>query len=453
MKYVLCVDFGSTYTKLTAIDAHDKRILATSRAFTTISTHVLDGFNAALKELEKKTGNIDYDFKLAASSAAGGLKMVAVGLVPSLTANAAKMAANSAGAKVVGTFSYELSDMEQKEIYDKNPDIVLLSGGIDGGNKEVILANAKTLSEIERDFPIIVAGNKSAAKEAAGIIEKSGKKAIIVENVMPRFNELNIMPAKTAIRDLFIERIIDAKGLTDAQNIMNMEIIPTPLAAFEACELLSSIGSVMAVDVGGATTDVYSMADGLPSRPSVLEKGLKEPFAKRTVEGDLGVRYSMQSLISEAEIEKIAQNSGVYVELIEEWLTVCNKDQSIIAEKNSPESKIDDELAASCVEIAMSRHCGFYETAYTPMGEVMIQTGKDLSNVKYMIGTGGSVINSNEAEKIMQRAVYRPQDLNLLKPQNPQIIIDRKNILTAVGLLSRIDKDCALCIMKNEFQI
>jgi len=449
--YILCADFGSTYTKLTAVDLAKREIIATSKAFTTISTHILEGFNNALTELESKAGKLGYSKFLAASSAAGGLKMVAVGLVPSLTANAAKMAASSAGAKLIATYSYELSQAEVDAIETAKPDIILLSGGIDGGNKEVICHNAAMIAGLSHEVPVIIAGNKSVAEEVRRILVGGGKQAIVVENVMPRFGELNIMPAKAAIRDLFISNIISAKGLDDAQAMVSGEIIPTPLAVFEACELLSTSGSLVAVDVGGATTDVYSMTDGAPTLPNTFEKGLKEPFAKRSVEGDLGVRYSIPSLVSEAGLAKIAQGCGLSEDEVEEWLATCRRDTSTVAVPGSVGAVIDDELAASCVEISMLRHAGTLESVYTPMGEMMIQTGKDLGDVEFLIGSGGSVINSPNAERILQRALASPNNPFALKPRAPRIIIDRRNILTAMGLLSRVDKDAALAIMEEQF--
>jgi len=453
LKYILCADFGSTYSKLTAIDVSARKIIGTSKAYTTIETHILEGFNKALADLESQIGKIGFDKRLAASSAAGGLKMIAIGLVPSLTANAAKMAASSAGAKLIATYSYELSSAESEAIEAAKPDIILLSGGIDGGNKEVILHNAEVISRLSHDVPVIIAGNKSVAEQASRIIaDGAGRKpAQLVENVMPRFGELNIMPAKTAIRDLFISRIISAKGLDDAQAIMAAEIIPTPLAVFEACELLSVRGSLTAVDVGGATTDVYSMTDGAPTRPNAIEKGLKEPFAKRSVEGDLGVRYSIPSLVSEATLEAIVQYCGIPEADVSSWLDTVSRDTSIVAERGSVGAAIDDELAASCVGISMSRHAGRLESVYTPMGEMLIQTGKDLGDVSLLIGTGGSIINSPNAEAILTRALASTADPYSLKPRAPRIVIDTSNILTAMGLLSRVDKDAALAIMSQQF--
>ena len=453
MSPVLCVDFGSTYTKLTAVDTQNNKIIGTSKAYTTIETHILDGFNNAMAELVANIGELDYTHKLAASSAAGGLKMVAIGLVPNLTANAAKLAACSAGAKLMATYSYELSNTEKKEIEQSKPDIILLCGGTDGGNKDVILHNARIVASIDQPVPVVIAGNKSAVDEAHDIIQASGKQAIVVANVMPTLNELNIAPAKQAIGDIFINQITSAKGLDDAQAIMSLDIVPTPYAAFEACELLSTLGTLVTVDVGGATTDIYSMTEGKPTRYDAVHRGLKEPYAKRSVEGDLGMRYSLTSLVSEAGIPYIAQNTNLPEQEVEDWINQCITDTSTVAEIGTNGHKIDDEIASCCVEIAIDRHAGKLESIYTSTGEVFVQTGKDLSDVKFVIGTGGSIINSPNAEAILSRALASPLNQFSLNPVSPQIIVDRSYILTSMGLLSAIDKDCALAIMKNEFNI
>jgi len=277
---ILTADIGSTYTKLTAIDTVAKKILATSAAFTTIETDVMEGFTSAFYKLEQQLGKFSYEELHCSSSAAGGLKLVALGLVPELTSKAAKLAATSAGAKVVKTYAFELSESEQAEIFEINPDLVLLCGGTDGGNKEVILANARRLCQIHRPFTIIAAGNKSASFELKEIFSASGKSFAITENVMPEFNKLNIEPAKQKIKELFIDRIIEAKGLNRIQKLSKTDIVPTPLAVLNACELLSKgtkisdgIGDFLAVDIGGATTDVYSISDGKPTLENVIIKG------------------------------------------------------------------------------------------------------------------------------------------------------------------------------------
>ena len=456
MKY-LTADFGSTYTKLTAIDAHKGEIIGTSNAFTTIESDVMEGYSNALHILENKIGKYNYDELLCCSSAAGGLKMVALGLVPELTAKAAKMAASSAGAKVIKTYSFEISKAEQNEIYDIDPDLVLLCGGTDGGNKEVIITNAKKLCEIDKNFSTIVAGNKSASFEIETIFCEANKDYVITENVMPEFNKLNIEPAKQKIKELFISKIVDAKGLNKVQKMTNSEIIPTPLAVLNGCELLSKgtaniagLGDLMAIDIGGATTDVYSMSDGLPSITNVMIKGLPEPFSKRTVEGDLGMRYSLSSMVDEINLEALSKEIQIDRVHIVRWVEKCKENPNTLATKNGDEQLIEEALAKNALKLAVERHVGKMETTHTPFGQMFILNGKDLSDVKLIIGIGGALINSINPAGILDGAKATKQDLMTMKPKAPQYLLDKQYIFASMGLLSTLDAELALTIMKRE---
>ena len=434
---ILTVDFGSTFTKVTAIN---DGVIGTAKAFTTIETDISFGLRAALLELEKQTGKIRYEKKLASSSAAGGLKMVAVGLVPNLTAKAALLAATSAGAKVVKTYSYELSHDELFEIHEIAPDLVLLTGGTDGGNKEVILENAKNLTKVQRDFPVIVAGNKSVRHEVVKTLVNGGKHAVGVENVMPRMDSLDIMPAKAAISKLFMEKIVDAKGLGEASKMMDGPIIPTPLAVFSGAEILSEeIGSLAAVDVGGATTDVYSVTEGAPTKRGVILKGLPEPYAKRSVEGDIGMRYSLDSLI---EAHPKSEGFG-------DFLAKCKQDPSYVPKQGTNERGLDSALCTKAVKIALARHCGYLEKVYTPMGETFYQFGKDLTDVKYLVGIGGAIVYSDNPKKILGDAL-ESDDFSRLTPKEPVFLYDRKYIFAAMGLLSQVNRNLAAKIMLKE---
>ena len=456
--HYLTVDFGSTYTKLTLIDVARAEIVATASAFTTITTDVLEGFNNAWQKILAQHPDAHYDRLLSCSSAAGGLKMVALGLVPSLTSKAAKMAASSAGAKVVKTYAYEISHAEQEEIYAINPDLVLLCGGTDGGNKEVILANARRLAEINRPFAIIAAGNKSASYDLEEIFAQCDKKCVVTENVMPEFGQINILPARQCIMDLFISRIIDAKGLGEVQKRAELEIIPTPFAVLKACELLSKgideehpgWGDLMAVDLGGATTDIYSMTDGAPSMDNVLIKGIPEPYSKRTVEGDLGMRYSLKALEDETDVKALARAYGVTPEAIVDWVERCAASPDTVAEPGSQEQVIEEALAYSAVDIAVERHAGVISKVYTPIGEMFTLVGKDLTQVPRLIGIGGALINSSDPARILSGSRFNPQRYEYAKPKEPHFYLDKRYIIASMGLLSQVAPEVALTILQRE---
>jgi MutL protein/Methylaspartate mutase E chain (MutE) len=146
---VLLYDLGSTFTKVAAVDVEAGRLVAWAKAASTVTTDITEGLEAALREAERQGGfsRARARLRLASSSAAGGLRLVAVGLVPELTGEAARRAALGAGARVVGTLSYEMTAGEVRELEGLDPDIVLLAGGTDGGNKTVLVHNARRLTE------------------------------------------------------------------------------------------------------------------------------------------------------------------------------------------------------------------------------------------------------------------------------------------------------------------
>ena len=458
MKPILMIDFGSTNTKVTAVDLEEGKLLGTAASYTTVQTDVNEGLDNALQLLSEKIGTLEYEQRYACSSAAGGLKMISCGLVPELTAEAARQASLGAGAKVMKVYSYQLTEDDAEEIQQLAPDIFLLTGGTDGGNKENIIENARTLAQIPLNFPIVVAGNRAAARTCERILTEAGKQVKVCENVMPRFNQLNIGPAQAMIREVFLERIIKAKGLSRASQLISGIMMPTPAAVLVAMELLSKgtenqpgLGELIAVDVGGATTDIYSMTEGLPDRINTVLKGLPEPFAKRTVEGDIGMRYSANGIVEAAGLATICRMA----ELSEERATQL-MEQITTHTDTLPTTdellRLDFALASMAIKVGVTRHAGTLEKVYTPIGEAYAQTGKDLSRVDKIVITGGSLIHTDNVDKIAAHALYDMADPASLKPQRAEVLVDKQYILSAMGLLSQYEPDIALNIMKEELK-
>lgn len=457
MDAILLIDFGSTYTKLTAVDMNGEEIIATSKALTTVSTDIMIGFNKAMDALEEKMVGLNVNFidKLACSSAAGGLKMIAIGLVPELTAEAAKRAALGAGARILGVYSYELSRSEMDEIKARKPDIILLAGGTDGGNKDCIIHNAGLIAEHISGIPIVVAGNKNARDTIEDIFKASGVYYRATDNVMPRLNTINVEPAREVIREIFMEKIIEAKGMKKAEKFISGILMPTPAAVLKAAKVLSDgtdleegIGELIIVDIGGATTDVHSIASGEPTKPGVTLRGLQEPYSKRTVEGDLGMRVSAQSLWETAgtrKIKKYIPNTPYNVE------ERCKYLQSNVNQLPESEEEIefDEALGMVATEIGIERHVGSIESVYTPMGIIYSQVGKDLMETKYLIGTGGILVHSKNPEKILKAGLFSNESPNYLKPVKPEIMIDKTYILSAMGLLAEKYPETSIRVMKK----
>ncbi len=457
MRPVLLIDFGSTYTKVTAVDLDSQQLLGTADAYTTIQTDVGEGLQNALDKLHAKIGPVEFTARYACSSAAGGLRMVTSGLVPELTAEAARQASLGAGAKVLKVYSFQLTEDDLQEILAIDPDIFLLVGGTDGGNVEVILHNAKMLASADFSFPVIIAGNRTAARECERILH--GHEVHIVENVMPKFGVLNTEPARLKIREIFLNRIIHAKGLSKAAELLSGILMPTPSAVMKAMRLLSEgcegesgIGDLICVDVGGATTDIYSMADGMPADAATIYKGLPEPYDKRTVEGDIGMRYSVHGIVEAAGINRICQLSGLTKERAEALIEEVSHQTDLVPEPGSDLEKLDFALASMAIETAVTRHAGSMEETYTLMGLTYVQSGKDLRRVHQVVVTGGSLIRTARTAEIAAHALYSPAAPMSLKPMKADIRVDRKYILAAMGLLSEYDPITALRIMKKELE-
>ncbi len=457
MKAILLIDFGSTYTKVTAVDLDSETVLGTAQSFTTIFTDINDGLENALAILEEKTGKLEFAETYACSSAAGGLRMVTSGLVPELTGEAAKLASLGAGAKVVGVYAFQLTEDDMEDIRASKPDIFLLVGGTDGGNTECILHNAQMLANMKPTFPIVVAGNRTAARQCQRILE--GCEVYVCPNVMPKFGVLKIEETQKQIREIFLNRIVQAKGLSKATKLLSDIMMPTPSAVLQAMELLAQgceeeagIGELVAVDVGGATTDVYSIADGMPEHMSTVFKGLPEPYAKRTVEGDIGMRYSIWGIVEAAGLDRIAAVSGLSKGRVEELVSYLAEHTDTVPDNNAEMEALDFALASMAIEEAVRRHAGTIEETYTMMGQTFVQEGKNLTKVRQIVVTGGSLIHTKRTVEIAAHALYSPAQPASLRPRKANVWVDRTYIMAAMGLLSTHYPKAALRIMKKELQ-
>ncbi|HYC49155.1 MAG TPA: methylaspartate mutase accessory protein GlmL [Burkholderiales bacterium] len=448
MTTALLIDFGSTYTKLRAVDVGAQRILGAGQGPSTVTTDIMFGMRAALDDLERRLGKLPrFDYRLASSSAAGGLRMVTVGLVRELTAEAARRAALGAGAKLVGAFAYRLTTADIAAIHALAPDIVLLAGGTDGGNSEVVIANAQRLAATDLTCPIVYAGNRAAADEALAAL--AGKTVVVTDNVMPEFNVLAIEPTRAAIRQVFIDRIVHAKGIDRAAAEFDAVLMPTPAAVLEGARLVADgitgrdgLGTIVVVDPGGATTDVHSIAAGDPA-PGVVPQGLPEPRVKRTVEGDLGMRHNVGAIVEAAGIDAIAAEARLTHERVQTLVAAISRDVERLP-ASEDEHALDRALVRAAVRFAVERHCGTIETVYTVTGPVTVQRGKDLTRVDAVIGTGGAIVASREPRAVLEVALADAAQPLVLKPRAPRLLLDSHYILYACGLLAAVEPRAAL---------
>lgn len=456
MDCYLFVDFGSTNTKITLVDIKAEEIVATAKAYTTVETDVMTGYNIAFGEIKKQVPDFTVVKSLACSSAAGGLKIIAIGLVPELTSEAAKRAALGAGAKVIHTYSYRLNNDETAEIVNSNADIILLAGGTDGGDSGCIIHNAKQLAAYGVKVPVVVAGNKSATDSIRSIFEGSVE-YYIVDNVMPKINKLNVENARETIRSIFMRNIVKARGMQHVQNNIDGLIMPTPAAVLKAAEVLSKgtddeagLGELAIIDIGGATTDIHSASYGDPTRGGVFVSGLEEPYLKRTVEGDLGMRYSIHAVVEAAGMRMLRRYLPNHEQYdIEAELNKRSSNTGFISQ-NDKDLNFDGAIAKLCADISMARHVGHLKQVYNGGdGAMWQQEGKDLGAIPYFIGTGGILVFNSNYEEIMSASLAREDDPLVLKPKTPKFLLDRKYILAAMGLLATENADMAIRIMKK----
>lgn len=444
MKPYLLIDFGSTYTKMTAVDLDQPAVLGTACARTSVEDGLLLGYKTALHHLEKVVGCLHYEQRLACSSAAGGLKMVAIGLVPELTVEAAKRAALGAGARVIATYGFELSPTEIDELLALQPDLILLAGGTDGGNKDTIIHNARLLAASRLSVPVIIAGNKTVAPLVEETLKTAGKTCYRVANVLPELGRLNIEPVQNEIREIFLKRIIQAKGLDQVEQVIDGITMPTPAAVLQAAERLAGgvgdqlpgWGELLLVDVGGATTDIHSIAEGFPTEPNVFLQGLPEPRVKRTVEGDLGMRSSAVALMEYFTAKTLAKLAN----LSEEAVTCGVKKRALTVQylPTSPEDfRLEETLGYLAVKAASERHAGQVEKFCTPQGISYLQVGKDLTTIKTVIGTGGVLAYSPAGPKVLTATLYDPSAPESLKPTAPRFYLDHHYLFSTLGLIAR----------------
>src|SRR5579871_975589 len=401
-RIALLIDVGSTWTKGVAVSLPEGRLAARCQHPTTLVEGIMVGVNAVIDELRRSTGD-DVVFRAASSSAAGGLRVAALGLVPDLTVVAARQASLGAGARVVFSGSYGLTSDEIDAMRSARPDIVLLSGGTDGGNSTVILENARKLAEAKLAAAVVLAGNKSARSEAKQIIETAGIEVRIADNVLPTIEAMNVESAQAAIRDLFLERIVTARGIEELRHWAEGRLLPTPRAVLDAATFLADglleLGPLVIVDIGGATTDVHSIGGSEP-QPGVIIRGLPEPRVKRTVEGDLGLRVSAVAAADALGAEALARKLGATADGLREEAGRRVNDTALLPREDA----FDRVVTIAAVAEALSRHCGRLEPLPLRKDQ-WLQIGKDLRRAKTVIASGGVFAGRSDANEMLHDAV------------------------------------------------
>lgn len=466
---ILVYDVGSTYTKAAAFSLDHGRFafLGRGQSPTTLE-NILDGAGKAEAAIHAQGVEFsDTMQRYSSCSAAGGLRMVALGYMPRVTAKAAKEVAMTAGARVMQVVSAEEPLSYRREVLmEINPDIILLSGGTDGGDEDCATENADMICELHSKATVIIGCNKYAQRIVAEKFDRAGVRYMRVPNIMPTIHELNVKPAREAIHEQFIQQITRAHGLIEFRDsLADKTVVPTPGAVLLASELLArgcydheGTGSLILVDIGGATTDIHSALPEL-EKLTIEERGLvinnEKQFSYRTVEGNLGLRVSAtgipEAVGPNAVLRAMDGDFGVTPEEVLAFAQQLEDHPDYIPQSER-EKSLERAMATCAIRTALRRHAGHYAEAADPVMGIMAGTalGRDLRNVERVLCVGGIFVHSehDKALELVRRGFEDP-GISLLPLNEPHIVLDRDYLLYAMGVLGKHYPDAALSFLKE----
>jgi uncharacterized protein (TIGR01319 family) len=416
VRTAVCVDVGSTYTKACLVDLAGARLIRRSEVPTTSASDVLTGLDAAVAALsDGKTGGrgTGGGEMYVCSSAGGGLRLAVVGYESLVTAEAGHRVGLSAGAQVVHVAAGPLDAAAVTALRGSRPDVILLVGGTDGGDGEVLLHNAWRLAASRLRVPVVVAGNAEVRESAGRLLTDRRVPVTVTGNVLPRIGVLDPGPARAAIRQVFLRHVIGGKRLSRGSRFASLVRAATPDAVLAGVELLADAtgAGVLVVDVGGATTDVYSAL--LPDAEA--ETGPRRDVAgtlwrSRTVEGDLGVGVGAPGVVAAAAAEKLPVPD--------------------ISGGRPYDVGSDRRLAATAAMIALRRHARGHSAG---PGQPRIG-GRDLRDVRLVVGSGG-VLRHGGGDTVLD-AVLGDTAGGWAAPAGARRVIDSQYVLAAAGLLA-----------------
>ncbi|MCL2573281.1 MAG: glutamate mutase L [Defluviitaleaceae bacterium] len=438
---ILVAEIGSTTTLVNAFGNMDSSptLLGSGSAPTTVYD-VNVGLSAAVDNLQFPT-TPDIPM-LATSSAAGGLRMTIHGLVYDMTVKAGQEAALGAGANIHLATAGKLTQQDLLEISNVSPNLMLLAGGTDYGDRETVLYNAEMLCNSAITAPVIYCGNIQNQTAIRDMFAKANKRLYITENVYPRLDELNIEPVRGLIHRAFEEHITEAKGMAHIRDTVSGAIMPTPGAVMAAAQLLyEKLGDLMVVDVGGATTDIHSVTDGTEEIAALQIS--PEPRAKRTVEGDLGVYVNARSLADIVGLDKLSSEIGMDV------LPIFDNYKPI--PQSAEQLALTTRLAYHASRLAIMRHAGTLRYTYGLAGRKTHAMGKDLTAIRHIIATGGALTRLPQRQEILVSLTTLNASGAMLypKPNKMAVLEDVRYIMASIGVLAQDYPEAARVLAKK----
>ena len=462
LKTILATDCGSTTTKAILIEYKDSEYRLTYRgeAPTTVEAPFEDvtrGVLNAVMEIEELSGrqiisneeiitpskgNMGVDIYISTSSAGGGLQMMVAGVVKSMSGESAERAALGAGSivmDIIASNDGRKAHEKIKRIRELRPDMILLSGGIDGGTVSHVVelaeilaaANPKPRLGNEYKLPIIYAGNNKAqktVKDTLGLMVDLD----IVANIRPVLEKENLEPSRDKIHDLFMEHVMQqAPGYKKLMTWTDAPIMPTPGAVGALIEMIAEKEqiTVVGVDIGGATTDIFS----------VFQKKFN-----RTVSANLGMSYSICNVLAESGMENVLRWVPFNIDISELINRIGNK---MIRPTTVPQSLeelfIEQAIAREALRLSFEQHKNF------AVGLKGVQRERTISDAFEQSTSGKSLVNMMDLDLlvgsggVLSHAPRREQSTKMLidafLPEGiTQLAVDSIFMMPQLGVLANV---------------
>lgn len=461
IKRIVATDCGSTTTKAILIECTPEgeyRLVARGEAPTTVEKPFEDvtaGVLNAVRELEEvaeaklgtkrvllkdnrvwrlmKGGHIldarhdpdeAADIYLSTSSAGGGLQMMVAGVVRAMSAESAERAALGAGAILMDTLAVDDGRKEFQRVErlrQLRPDIILMSGGTDGGTKDHLIAMAEVIKRADPKprfgdmrLPVIFAGNKEAREHVAHEIGESIE-VKVVDNIRPTLDRENLGPAREAIHELFLEHVMQqAPGYSKLIDWTSEEIMATPNAVGKLMESYARSRGInlLGVDIGGATTDIFSVFSGIYNR---------------TVSANLGMSYSICNVLKEAGTENIARWLPFEMDPFDLRNRLRNKMiRPVTIPQTYADLLIEHAVAREAMRLAFEHHKSLARglvgiQQQRDIGQALSQEASGQTLVRMMeldmiIGSGGVLSHAPDRRQsaLMMVDAYQPEGVTIL---------------------------------------
>jgi len=474
IQVILATDCGSTTTKAILIEktGDEYRLKVRGEAPTTVEAPFEDvtvGVLNAVEEVEELSGrkilkdgqiqtpsdgNAGVDIYISTSSAGGGLQMMVSGVVKTMTAESAERAALGAGAIVMdviasndGRLPYERIE----RIRHLRPDMILLSGGIDGGTVKHVVELAELIEAAKPkprlgasyNLPVIYAGNVEAREKVKDRLEEVTDLQV-VKNLRPTLEQENLGPAREKIHDLFMEHVMaQAPGYKKLMSMTDAPIMPTPGAVGLLIQTIAEEENidVVGVDIGGATTDVFSVFEGT---------------FNRTVSANLGMSYSIANVLAETGLENILRWIPFSIDPTDLRNRIVNK---MIRPTTIPQTlkelKLEQAIAREALRLAFEQHKSFATTLkgvqrardisdtfdQSMAGETLV----NLASLDLIVGSGGVLSHAPRRQQAMLMMIdaFLPEGIT-------ELAVDSIFMMPQLGVLSTLHKQAATQVFQKD---